>query len=133
MVWFGRKVFYDCFNFAYQLPTPWNRVATNIPNCTPKGGAGCEVLLNGTLELARRVAVTLNAGGKIPMFSNPASFANPSKAPIWLDEQRLFDALAGTSYMFNYEFFRAEQAKTDFQLPNLLEEATPRNTLFQLC
>ena len=36
-------VFFDCFNFAYQLPSPWNRHATNIPNCTVgTGGAGCE-------------------------------------------------------------------------------------------
>ena len=40
-------VFYDCFNYAYQLPSPWNRRATNVPNCTTSGGAGCEALLNG--------------------------------------------------------------------------------------
>ena len=35
-------VFFDCFNFAYQLPTPWGRHAVNVPNCTkPEGGAGC--------------------------------------------------------------------------------------------
>eukprot|EP00729_Bicosta_minor_P018500 gene18500-9830_t len=94
-------VFYDCFNFA----------------------PGCEALLNGTIDLARRIAVKLNAGGKVAMFSNPATFANPTKAPIWLDEQRLVDGLKGTSYQFNYEFFRAEQAATDFQLPNLLKES----------
>jgi len=116
-------VFYDCFNFAYQLPDPWGRKATNIPNCTTAGGPGCEALLNGTIDLARRIAVKLNAGGKVAMFSNPATFANPTKAPIWLDEQRLVDGLKGTSYQFNYEFFRAEQAATDFQLPNLLKES----------
>lgn len=171
-------------------------------------------MLNGTIDLARRIAVKLNAGGKVAMFSNPATFANPTKAPIWLDEQRLVDGLKGcvlvrvtlntepfifilkkkivvmrgvcsssprpfltfltwdevhsyigflwgcrqlsilfwltcvspndgilitctvrcavyfvfsvahrTSYQFNYEFFRAEQAATDFQLPNLLKES----------
>jgi hypothetical protein len=28
----------------------------------------------GTIDLARRIAVKLNAGGKVAMFSNPASF-----------------------------------------------------------
>ena len=91
-------VFFDCFNYAYDMPTPWNRHATNVPNCTSVGGEGCEALLSGTLDLARRIAVALNAHGVVPMFSNPASFANPTMAPIWLDEQRLVDALAGTNY-----------------------------------
>jgi hypothetical protein len=35
-------VFFDCFNFAYDMPNPWNRNAVNIPNCTHgAGGAGC--------------------------------------------------------------------------------------------
>ena len=63
-------VFFDCFNFAYQLPSPWNRHATNIPNCTAAGGAGCEALLAGTLDLARRVALALNARGKVPMITD---------------------------------------------------------------
>jgi hypothetical protein len=116
-------VFYDCFNYAYDMPTPWGRRATNIPNCTSAGGSGCEALLSGTLDLARRIALALNAGGKVPMFSNAASFANPTRAPIWLDEQRLVDALSGTQYLFNYEFFRAEQAASSFELPNLLQES----------
>ena len=116
-------VFFDCFNFAYDMPSPWNRHATNIPNCTSAGGPGCEALLNGTLDLARRVAVALNEAGKVPMFSNPASFANAAAAPIWLDEQRLVDALRGTKYQFNYEFFRAEQTSKDHTLPNLLRES----------
>ena len=41
-------VFFDCFNFAYDMPTPWNRRATNIPGCTSAGGDGCEALLAGT-------------------------------------------------------------------------------------
>ena len=116
-------VFYDCFNWAYDMITPWGRHATNIPNCTSAGGPGCEALLSGTLDLARRIALALNAAGKVPMFSNAASFANPTRAPIWLDEQRLVDALSGTQYLFNYEFFRAEQAASTFELPNLLQEA----------
>ena len=85
------------------MPTPWNRRGVNIPNCTNAGGSGCEALLEGTLDLARRVALALNAKGKVPMFSNPASFVNVDKAPIWLDEARLIAALNGTQYQFNYE------------------------------
>ena len=78
----------------------WNRRATNIPNCSAHtGGPGCEALLDGTIALARRVAVVLNAGGKTPMFSNPASFVNPTAgAPFWLDEARLIKGLDGTKY-----------------------------------
>lgn len=119
-------VFFDCFNFAYQMPSPWNRHATNIPNCTSSGGPGCAALLNGTLDLARRIALSLNAEGKVPMFSNPASFTNPNNAPIWLDEARLVKALEGTSYQFNYEFMRAESVsdpkKMDV-LSNMLKES----------
>ena len=117
-------VFFDCFNFAYDLPSPWSRHATNVPNCTQAGGAGCEALLAGTLDLARRVALSLNAHGKVPIFSNPASFANPKPhAPFWLDEARLLKALEGTDYLFNYEFVRAEQLSSSGQLPNLLQES----------
>ena len=104
-------VFFDCFNFAYQLPSPWNRHATNVANCSVgKGGPGCEALLAGTIDLARRVALALNRGGKVAMYSNPASFVNPkgAGAPFWLDEARLLDGLQGTSVLFNYEFVRAE-------------------------
>lgn len=31
-------VFFDCFNFAYDMPNPWNRAAVNIPNCTHNAG-----------------------------------------------------------------------------------------------
>jgi len=117
-------VFFDCFNFAYQMPSPWNRRATNIPNCTSAGGEGCEALLQGTLDLARRVALKLNAGGKVAMFSNPASFKNTQKAPIWLDEARLVEALQGTDYQINYEFMRAEQMASSGQLGNMLEESS---------
>jgi hypothetical protein len=80
-------------------------------------------LLAGTLDLARRVAVALNKGGKVAMFSNPASFNNTQKAPIWLDEARLVKALEGTEYQFNYEFMRAEQMASSGQLSNMLEES----------
>jgi hypothetical protein len=94
-------VFFDCFNMAYQLPTPWNRKAINIPNCsTPDGGPGCEALLEGTIELALRVAQALNARGKVPIFSNVGSFANPHPGkPFWLDEARLLKGLQGTSFV----------------------------------
>lgn len=119
-------VFFDCFNFAYQLPTPWGRRATNIPNCTAgAGGSGCEALLEGSIDLARRIAVALNAAGKVPIFSNPASFVNPhgAHAPFWLDEARLLDGLAGTNFMINYEFFRVESLASSGSLANLIEES----------
>jgi len=116
-------VFFDCFNFAYQLPTPWNRRAVNVANCTTAGGDGCEALLAGTIDLARRIAVALNSAGKVPIFSNPASFENHDKAPIWLDEARLLAGLNGTTFMFNYEFMRAEQMQSSGQLANMLEES----------
>jgi hypothetical protein len=119
-------VFFDCFNYAYQLPTPWNRKATNVPNCTvPDGGPGCEALLVGTIALARGVASALNAAGKVPIFSNVGTFANPRPGkPFWLDEARLLKGLEGTRFMFNYEFMRAEQVASSGQLPNLLEESS---------
>mmetsp|Transcript_23666 Transcript_23666/g.54190 ORF Transcript_23666/g.54190 Transcript_23666/m.54190 type:complete len:414 (+) Transcript_23666:3-1244(+) len=115
-------VFFDCFNYAYSLPTPWNRRAVNVPNCTPAGGAGCEALLEGTIALARRVALALNARGKVPIFSNPASFTRSGEA-IWLDEARLVAGLAGTQYLFNYEFMRAEKLAATGQLANMIREA----------
>jgi len=119
-------VFFDCFNFAYLLPTPWGRHATNIPNCTnPEGGAGCEALLNGTIELAKGITKALNAGRKVPMFSNVGSFVNPSPdQPFWLDEARLLAALDGLDFQLNYEFVRAEEIGSSGQLPNMLEESS---------
>merc|ERR1712023_181650 len=78
--------------------------------------------MGGTLDLARRVAVALNKAGKVPMFSNPASFNNTDGAPIWLDEARLVKALEGTDYQINYEFMRAEKLASSGQLANMLEE-----------
>lgn len=103
-------VFFDCFNFAYDMPNPWNRNAVNIPNCTHgKGGAGCNALLEGAVDMAVRTAKALNEGGKVPMFSNPASFVNgPKPAPIWLNESTLVEGLQGTTWQLNYEFMRAE-------------------------
>jgi len=121
-------VFFDCFNFAYQLPSPWNRHATNVPNCTnPEGGVGCEALLNGTVELARAITVALNKGGKVPMFSNVGTFARPtSETDFWLDEARLLDALDGLDFQLNYEFMRAEELASSGQLANMLEESRRR-------
>jgi hypothetical protein len=118
-------VFFDCFNFAYDLPNPWNRNAVNIPNCThAKGGAGCDALLDGAVEMAARTAKALNKGGKVPMFSNPASFINgPKPAPIWLNESKLVDALDGTTWQLNYEFMRAEGLSSTGQLENMLTES----------
>jgi len=118
-------VFFDCFNFAYQLPTPWNRQAINIPNCTnSEGGAGCEALLEGTIDLARRITVALNAAGKVPLFSNVGTFASPTPpSDFWLDESRLLKALDGLEYQLNYEYVRAEEMASSGQLANMLEES----------
>ena len=52
----------------------------------------------GAVDLAQRTAEALNKGGKVPMFSNPASFVNgPKPAPIWLNESRLVNALQDTT------------------------------------
>ena len=40
------------------------------------------------------------------MFSNPATFTNDAKAPIWLNETRLLAGLEGTQFQFNYECAR---------------------------
>eukprot|EP00966_Prymnesium_polylepis_P213150 4936942-Prymnesium_polylepis.1 len=63
------------------------------------------------------------------MFSNPASFANTAKAPIWLDEARLLAGLNGTQFQFNYEFMRAEKLASNGQLANMLQVCSrrPRN------
>ena len=126
-------VFFDCFNFAYDLPNPWNRNAINIKNCTHgAGGPGCNVLLDGAVELAARAAKALNAGGKVPMFSNPATFQNGDPTgkspknkpqPIWLNESKLVAALEGTTWQLNYEFMRAEGLAATGQLQNMLEES----------
>jgi hypothetical protein len=100
-------IFYDAVNYGYDIPEvrPWGKYVTNIANCTgkkwPDGTfdySGCEVLLNGTLDVARRTAELLNQHNKIPMLANPASFVNDIGAPrhIWMDEKRLVKALDGT-------------------------------------
>ena len=85
-------VFFDGVNTAYQGPSyaPWGRRATNVPNCSARGGAGCEALIAGALDLARRVTIALNAAGKVPMFSNVGWFAKPPGVPpsLWMDEKR---------------------------------------------
>ena len=116
------------------MPTPWNRKAVNVPGCSATtGGAGCDVLLDGAVELAAGIARALNAGtpkSKVPMFSNPASFVNnggktnpPKPAPIWLDEAKLVTALSDSSWQINYEFMRAELLASTGQLQNLLRES----------
>jgi len=119
-------VFFDAFNYAYDIPEvrPWGKPVLNIPNCStpPAGGGdvgwgGCEVLLNGTLDVARRTAALLNAHGKVPMFANPASFERPPKQKIWLDEARLVAALRGLQWSTYYEGFRGDTA---MRPPNLL-------------
>lgn len=80
------------------------------PPAPPQGnsGFGCDALVVGSIDVALRTAQLLNKHGKVPMYSNPASFARPLKTPIWMNESRLVDALAGTAWMVNYEFMRAE-------------------------
>merc|ERR1712166_436259 len=115
-------VFYDGFNWGYILPAPWGTQTVNIPNCTNSGtvnpppvesqegvaGFGCDALVVGAIDVAVRTAELLNKHGKVPIYSNPASFSRPPKTPIWMNESRLVDALAGSSWMANYEFMRAE-------------------------
>lgn len=107
------------------MPAPWNRHATNVPNCTAgKGGPGCEALLEGTLDLALSITRALNSAGRVPIFSNAASFTNPKGpgAPFWLDEARLLTKLEGTDYLLNYEYVRAEALASSGQLQNMLRE-----------
>jgi len=126
-------VFFDAVNFAYDIPEykPWGRHVTNVPNCsmpaTPGGAvtwSGCEALLNGTLDVARRTAELLNAHGKVPMLANPASFARPRGRHIWLDEARLVKAMAGLRWQTYYESFRGDAPPTQpaDSLPNMLTE-----------
>jgi len=128
-------VFFDAFNYAYDIPEvrPWNKAVTNIPNCSipatpggPPGWGGCEVLLNGTLEVARRTAALLNAHGKLPIFANPASFARPPNRHIWLDEARLVGAMRGLRWLTYYESFRGDTPSTSLSdaLPNMLRESS---------
>ena len=116
-------VFFDGFDTAYTTPEwkPWGRPVVNVPNCSDKGG--CELLINGSLEVSAQTARLLNRHGKIPIYANPASFANAEHKHIWLDERRLMRALDGTSWMRYYEFLRAESSYSKGLLPNMLEEA----------
>lgn len=129
-------VFFDAFNYAYDIPEvkPWGKPVINVPNCsTPAaspGGAvrwdGCEALLNGTLDVARRATALLNAHGKTPIFANPASFVKPPKQHIWLDEARLAAALGGMRWLTYYESFRGDvDPRTDPNglLNNMLTES----------
>jgi len=118
-------IFYDAFNYGYDIPevTPWGLQTINVPNCTKKGGSGCELLLNGTLDVAQRTAALLNKYNKVPMYANPGTFVKPVKQNIWLDEARLVKALKGMGWFTYYESARAEQMMSGGFLPNMLEEA----------
>eukprot|EP01051_Picozoa_sp_SAG22_P003901 SAG22_NODE_198_length_15480_cov_24.005526_9_plen_76_part_00 len=70
-----------------------------MPGCSKQGGAGCEALLNGTIDVAVRTAQLLNAHGKVPMYANVGTFAKPAKQNIWMNESRLAGALEGTQWM----------------------------------
>ena len=116
-------VFFDGFDTAFTTPEwkPWGRPVVNVPNCSDAGG--CELLINGSLEVARQTARLLNAHGKMPIYANPAYYTNLGQKHIWLDERRLVTALAGTRWQRYYEFFRAEASLSKGLLPNMLEEA----------
>jgi len=103
-------VFFDAVNYGYDIPEvrPFGLPTLNVPDCTNKGGPGCEALVAGTIDVAVRTTKLLNAHGKVPMLANPGSFHQPENQHIWLDEARLVKALAGTSWMTYYESMRAE-------------------------
>ena len=103
-------IFYDAFNYGYDIPevTPWGLQTINVPGCSKQGGAGCDALLEGSIDVAVRTAKALNAHGKVPMYANPGTFLKPAKQNIWMNESKLVDALEGTSWMTYYESARAE-------------------------
>eukprot|EP00965_Chrysotila_dentata_P212964 6187362-Pleurochrysis_carterae.AAC.2 len=106
-------VFFDAFNYGYEIPQvrPFGRSVVNVPNCTHAGGAGCEALLSGTLDVARRTTELLNANGKVPIFANPAAFFEGivGAGDFYLDERRLLSSLEGLAWMTYCESARAEQ------------------------
>jgi len=103
-------IFYDAFNYGYDIPevTPWGLQTVNVPGCSKQGGAGCDALLEGSIDVAVRTAKALNAHGKVPMYANPGTFLKPVKQNIWMNESKLVEALEGTSWMTYYESARAE-------------------------
>ena len=86
---------------GYDIPevTPWGLQTVNVANCSKQGGSGCEQLLTGSIDVAVRTAKLLNAHHKVPMYANPGSFIKPATQNIWMNESRLVEALAGTSWM----------------------------------
>lgn len=58
------------------------------PPPPPPPGFGCDALVAGSIDVALRTAELLNKNGKVPIYSNPASFAKPPKTPIWMNESR---------------------------------------------
>ena len=95
---------------GYDIPevTPWGLQTVNVPGCSKQGGAGCDALLEGSIDVAVRTAKALNAHGKVPMYANPGTFLKPAKQNIWMNESKLVEALEGTSWMTYYESARAE-------------------------
>merc|ERR1711934_243539 len=103
-------VFFDAFNYGYDIPevTPWGLQTVNVPGCSKAGGAGCQALLDGSVDVAVRTPKLLNAHGKVPMFANPGTFLKPATQNIWMNESKLAEALTGTQWMTYYESARAE-------------------------
>jgi hypothetical protein len=120
-------VFFDATNYGYDIPEvhPWNRLTINVPNCTFPAGeySGCEALVKGTLDVAKRTTELLNKYNKVPMFANPGSFVKPERQHIWLNESRLVEALDGMAWFTYYESARAESMLSSGNLPNMLEES----------
>jgi len=104
-------IFYDAFNYGYDIPevTPWGLQTTNVPNCSKRGGAGCQALVDGSIDVAVRTAKLLNKHNKVPMYANPGTFKHPLVGQnIWLNESQLVEALDGLSWMTYYESMRAD-------------------------
>ena len=93
---------------------PWGKFVTNIPNCTGKGNppdySGCEVLINGTLDVAKRTTELLNKHGKIPMLANPGYFEQPAKVPdggscCWSLNDPFFLFLSPSLFSLSFSLF----------------------------
>lgn len=110
-------VFFDAFNYGWDIPEvrPFGLDVVNVPNCTHEGGAGCDALVQGSIDVAVATTRLLNQHQKVPMFANPGSFVRGLVGTnIWLNESALVDALDGLSWLTYYESARAEQM---FALP----------------
>ena len=61
-------VFFDAVNYGYDIPEvkPWGKTVINVPDCGLNDTwSGCEILVNGTLDVLRRSAMLLNRFGKV--------------------------------------------------------------------